>query len=79
MQKIEKYKKYNYLCGVILHKKMMEVLVESITRRGVVTPCNFTEEEFLEEIRKAEKGPFMSLDELDRRLEEWKTELNGKK
>jgi len=64
---------------LILHVKMMEVLVENITRKGVITPYDFTEEEFWEEIRRAEKGPFISLDELDSRLEEWKTVLNGKK
>jgi len=57
----------------------MEVLVENIKRKGVVTPCDFTEDEFWEEIQKAEKGPFISLDELDRRLEEWKTSLNEKR
>ena len=57
----------------------MEVLVKNITRKGVITPYNFTEEEFWEEIRNAEKGPFISLDELDSRLEEWKTVLNVKK
>ena len=64
---------------LILHAKTMEVLVENNTRKGVITPFDFTEEEFWEEIHKAEKGPFISLDELDRRLEEWKMVLNGKK
>ena len=57
----------------------MQVLVENSIRRGVITPCDFSEEEFWEEIRKAERGPFISLDELDSRLEEWKTVLKEKK
>jgi len=57
----------------------MDVLVENIKSKGVVTPYDFTEEEFWEEIRKAEKGPFISIDELERRMEKWMRELNEKK
>jgi len=57
----------------------MEAVVDKMQRKGVVVPYNFTQDEFWEEIRKAEKGPFISLDELDRRLEEWKTELKAKR
>ena len=57
----------------------MQVLVENHIRKGVVTPCDFSKDEFWEEIRKAERGPFISLEELDRRFEEWKTVLNEKK
>jgi hypothetical protein len=72
-------KKSSIFAELFLHVKTMEVLVENIKRKGVITPCDFTKEEFWEEIRKAERGPFISLDELDSRLEEWKTVLNGKK
>jgi len=47
----------------------MQATIENTRRRGVVTPYHFTQEEFLKEIRNAEKGPFISLDELDSRLE----------
>jgi len=50
----------------------MEVLVENIEKKGVITPWNFTEEEFREEIRKAEKGPFYTIDEAESILEQWK-------
>ena len=50
----------------------MEVLVENIEKKGVITPWNFTEEEFWEEIRKAEKGPFYTIDEAESILEQWK-------
>jgi hypothetical protein len=53
----------------------MEVLVKNIQRKGVITPCDFTQEEFWEEIRKAERGTFLSLKELDSRLEEWKDQI----
>ena len=56
----------------------MEILVENTCRKGVITPYEFTEDEFWEEIHKAEKGPFIGLDELEHRLEEWKMELNKK-
>ena len=56
----------------------MKILVESIERKGVATPYDFTEEEFWEEIRKAERGPFISIDELEHRIEKWKLELNEK-
>jgi len=56
----------------ILHEKTMEVLVENITRKGVITPCDFTEEEFWEEIRKAERGPFYTVEEAESILEQWK-------
>ena len=59
--------------------KMMDVLVENIRSKGVVTPYDFTEEEFWVEIKNAEKGPFISIDELERRMEKWKRELNEKK
>jgi hypothetical protein len=57
----------------------MEAVVEDIRRKGVVRPYNFNEEEFWKEIRKAEKGPFISIDELERRMEKWKMELSEKK
>ena len=50
----------------------MEVLVENINRKGVITPCDFTEEEFWDEIRKAEKGPFYTFEEAESILEQWK-------
>ena len=56
----------------------MEILVENIARRGVVTGYEFTEDEFLEEIRKAERGPFFSIDELEQRIEKWKMSLTEK-
>ena len=55
--------------------KTMDVLVENIRSKGVVTPYNFTEEEFWVEIKNAEKGPFISIDELERRMEKWITSL----
>ena len=58
--------------------KTMEILVENIVRRGVVTGYEFTEDEFLEEIRKAERGPFFSIDELEQRIEKWKMSLTEK-
>ena len=50
----------------------MQVLVENIERKGVTIPYNFTEEEFWEEIRKAEKGPFYAVEEAESILEQWK-------
>ena len=47
----------------------MNTIVEDMKRKGVSAPYHFTGEEFLEEIRKAEKGPFISIDELERRIE----------
>ena len=50
-------------------------MVENKERRGVVSPYDFTEEEFWEEIRKAERDPFFSIDELEQRIEKWKMSL----
>ena len=50
----------------------MEVLVKNIERKGVITPHNFTQDEFLEEIRKAERGPFYTFEEAELMLEQWK-------
>jgi hypothetical protein len=74
----------DYEKGVLLRSifkifKTMNTIVEDIKRKGVSIPCNFTDEEFREEIRKAEMGPFISIDELEHRLEIWKMELNSKK
>jgi hypothetical protein len=33
---------------------------------------NITNEEFMDSIRKAEKGPFMTIDEFEQRFEAWK-------
>ena len=57
----------------------MDTIVDNIKRKGVVSPYDFTEEEFWLEIRKAEKGPFISIDELENRIERWKMDLNVKK
>jgi hypothetical protein len=54
----------------------MNTIIEDIKRKGVSAPYNFTNKEFLEEIHKAEKGPFISIDDLERRFETWK--LNQK-
>ena len=57
----------------------MDTIVENTTRKGVVSPYDFTEEKFWAEIRQAEKGPFISIDELELRIEKWKMELNVRK
>lgn len=59
----------------------MKTAIRDTKRKGVTTPYNFTKEEFAEEIRKAEKGPFMSMEELERRMNEWmrKSNLTEKK
>jgi len=40
----------------------MATLVENIKRKDVITPCDFTEEGFCKEIRKAGKALFISLE-----------------
>ena len=50
----------------------METEVEDIISKGVITPYDFTEEEFWDEIRKGEEGPFYSIEEAETILEEWK-------
>ena len=57
----------------------MEILVENMERKGVVTPYDFTEEEFWEEIRKAEEGPFLSMDELKISMDKWMTKSKIRK
>ena len=54
-----------------LMKKMQKV-IENIERKGVITPCNFTEDEFLEDIQTSEKGPFYAVEEAESILEQWK-------
>ena len=56
----------------------MEILVENIERKGVVTGYDFTEDEFLEEIRKGEDGPFYTINDAATILERWK-EMRRKK
>ena len=51
----------------------MQVLVENPIRKGVIIPCDFSEEEFWEEIRKAESGPFYTIEEAESILEQWKS------
>ena len=43
-----------------------------IVEEGGVTPWNFTEEEFLQEIRRAEEGKFYPVEEGIKRFKEWK-------
>ena len=50
----------------------MEVFVEDTKRKGVITPYDFTEEEFWEEIRKGEVGPFYAFEDAETLLEKWK-------
>jgi hypothetical protein len=50
----------------------METIIENTEERGVIAPYNFTEEEFREEIRKGEEGPFYSIEEAKSMLEKWK-------
>ena len=44
----------------------------TIIRKGVLTPWDFTEDEFLQEIRKAEEGKFYPIEEGIKRFKEWK-------
>jgi len=48
------------------------VTSEMTMRKGVVTPWDFTEDEFLQEIRKAENGKFYPVEEGIKRFKEWK-------
>jgi hypothetical protein len=57
----------------------MNTIVEDVKRKGVCVPYFFSDKEFLQEIRKAENGPFISIDELEDRLEIWKMGLNSRK
>ena len=50
----------------------MEAIVENAARKGVIMPYDFTEEEFWEEIRKGEEGPFYAIEEAEALLETWK-------
>ena len=43
-----------------------------IIEEGIVTPWDFTEDEFLLEIRKAEEGKFYPVEEGIKRFKEWK-------
>ena len=44
----------------------------NMIRKGVLTPWDFTEDEFLQEIRKAEEGKFYPIGEGIKRFKEWK-------
>ena len=50
----------------------MEAIVENAMRKGVTMPYDFTEEEFWDEIRKGEKGPFYAVEDAEILLEKWK-------
>ena len=50
----------------------MEAVIDNMQRKGVITPYEFTEAELREEIRKAEKGPFYTLEEAESMFEQWK-------
>ena len=52
---------------------MKTTTLSGINKKGVVIPRNFTEEEFLQEIRKAEEGKFYPIEEGIKRFREWKT------
>ena len=57
----------------------MYVIDENTKTKGVIAPYDFTEEEFWEEIRKGEEGPFMSMDELKNNMNRWMTKSKLKK
>ncbi|MCL2649451.1 MAG: hypothetical protein FWD60_00310 [Candidatus Azobacteroides sp.] len=46
--------------------------------KGIVTPYDFTKEEFLQEIRKAENGNFYPVEQLKQEIKSW-MELQKKK
>ena len=56
----------------------MELLVDNIESIGVLEPYDFSEDEFLEEIRKGEEGPFYTIKDAETILERWK-EMRRKK
>jgi hypothetical protein len=58
---------------------MNTIVADIKMRKGVSIPYNFSDKEFVDEIHKAENAPFISIDELERRLETWIMQLNAKK
>ncbi|GHS91294.1 hypothetical protein FACS1894174_06640 [Bacteroidia bacterium] len=56
----------------------MKTTVNYEERKGVVTPYNFTKEEFRAEIKKAEEGPFYTLEETIEKLYKWRKEQKKK-
>lgn len=52
---------------------MNTIITSESAKKGVTTPYNFTGDEFLEEIRKAEEGKFYPVEEGIKRFKEWKS------
>ena len=43
-------------------------------KRKLLTGLNMTQEEFVARVRKAEEGPFYTLDEIKQKMQEWKAQ-----
>jgi hypothetical protein len=64
--------KMNWLPNVQKTGIMKTIISSDKAKKGVVTPWEFTDGEFVQEIRKAEEGKFYPVEEGIKRFKEWK-------
>lgn len=52
--------------------------IKTVSKKRKLLPgLNMTQEEFITRVRKAEKGPFYTLDEIKQKMQEWKAQKYG--
>lgn len=52
--------------------------IKTVTSKKKLLPgMDMTKEEFIARVRKAEQGPFYSLDEIKQKMQEWKAQKYG--
>lgn len=51
---------------------------KTVTKKRKLLPgLNMTHEEFMARVRKAEEGPFYTLEEIKQKMQEWKAQKYG--
>lgn len=52
--------------------------IKTVSKKRKLLPgLNMTQEEFVAHVRKAEEGPFYTLDEIKQKMQEWKAQKYG--
>lgn len=52
--------------------------IKTVSKKRKLLPgLNMTQEEFVARVRKAEEGPFYTLEEIKQKMQEWKAQKYG--
>ena len=62
----------------IHHLIIINMEIKTVSKKRKLLPgLDMTQEEFIARVRKAEEGPFYTLEEIKQKMQEWKAQKYG--